>query len=281
MGIHIHLLFYNVTMMNDSTLNEPVNNGEPIIQNVKPHFMQRLGGGLIDVCLIFLCHWLCFFICMNTPISNTFKQYQNQIMEIQDMTKIETGYGEKIIITPENVDDYEGYLKYTDEEEQTYVVVNITEPTQEIYDTYVQTLKDNSTYGNLTFDKDLINYGINVLCGTVTLGIFLLSVPLLNKRRATIGQLFSEEQLFAVRYQSRARWYQVLFRFLIIFIIDGCLPFLFFGLYTFFIVPVIFLIISCLSKSGRTLHNLITGTKLIDKKTFVPLVIDDEDSNKI
>lgn len=238
--------------------------------------MQRFAGGLIDLCLIFLFYWLCYFASMNTPISNAYKQYQSQIVEIQDMAKLETGYGEKIIITVDNVSDYKGYQQYVDEEEQTYVVKNIADPTEEIYSAYVQNLKDNEAYGNLSFDRDLINYGINVLCGTVTLGIFLLAVPLFNKRRATIGQLFAEEQLIATRYQGRARWYQVLFRFLFILIIDGCLPFLFMGLYTFFIVPVIFLVIASLTKSGRSLHDIITGTKVIDKKTFTPLVADDD-----
>ncbi|HNX15929.1 MAG TPA: RDD family protein [Bacilli bacterium] len=249
---------------------------QPFSTNAKPHFMQRFAGGLIDICIIFLFYWLCYFFCMNTPISHDFKDYQHQITEIEDMTKLDTGYGEKILITAENGSDYLGYQKYIDEEQHIYVVKIIANPTEEIRDSYIQSIKANEAYSNLTFDKDLINYGINVLCGTFTLGIFLLAVPLMNQRRATIGQLFAEEQLFATRYESRALWYQVLFRYLFILIICGCLPFLFFGLYTFFIVPVVFLVIASLTKSGRTLHDLITGTKVIDKKTFTPLVADDD-----
>ena len=209
---------------------------------------------------------------MNTPIANTYNQYKHQIVEIQDMTKLETGYGEKILINESNEDEYQNYQTYVDEEEQTYIVKNIPDATQEIYDEYIQSLQENSVFKNLTFDKDLIHYGINVLCGTVSLSIFLLAVPLLNKKRATIGQLFTEQQLISTRYQARARWYQVVFRFLFILIIEGCLPFLFFSLNTFYIMPIVFLLIASLTKSGRTLRDFITGTKVIDKKSFVPLV---------
>lgn len=273
MDRNIRLLFYNIDMQRT---NDPAEDSKIIsqtsIENIKPHFMQRLGGGLIDICIIFFFFWLCYFGCMNTPIANTYNQYKHQIVEIQDMTKLETGYGEKVLINESNVDEYQNYQTYVDEVEQTYIVKNIPDATQEIYDEYIQSLQDNSVYKNLTFDKDLIHYGISVLCGTVSLSIFLLAVPLLNKRRATIGQLFTEQQLISTRYQSRARWYQVVFRFLFILIIEGCLPFLFFSLNAFYIMPIVFLLIASLTKSGRTLHDLVTGTKVIDKKSFVPLV---------
>jgi len=244
--------------------------------NAKPKFSQRLAGGVIDLCFIFLFYWLCYFVVMNTPISATYKSYQNQITEIQDQTKLATGYGEAVYITEENANDYTGYLQYLDEEENVYVVVNVDNISEEVYANYVATLNADDEYGNLSFDRDFINYGINVLCGALSLGIFLLAVPLCNKRRATVGQLFAEEQLFSVRYEGKARWYHVLFRFLFIYIVEGCLPFLFLGLYAFIAMPLLFLIIASLTKSGRTLHGLISGTKVIDKKTFTPLVNDDE-----
>jgi len=244
--------------------------------NSKPKFSQRLAGGAIDVCLIFLFYWLCYFVTMNTPISTQYKVYQTQLTEIQDETKLSTGYGEAVYITAENENDYTGYLQYSDEEENVYVVVNVENVSDEIYASYVASLKANEQYKNLSFDHDLVNYGINVLCGTLSLGLFLLAIPLFNKRRATIGQLAAEEQLLSVRYEGKAHWYHVFFRFLFIYLLEGCLPFLFFGLYTFIAVPVIFLIVASLSKSGRTLHGLISGTKVIDKKTFTPLVEEEE-----
>ena len=103
--------------------NDPAEDSKIIsqtsIENIKPHFMQRLGGGLI--CIIFFLLF-CYFGCMNTPIANTYNQYKHQIVEIQDMTKLETGYGEKVLINESNADEYQNYQTYVDEVEQTYIV---------------------------------------------------------------------------------------------------------------------------------------------------------------
>lgn len=266
-----------MSMEENSSLDQKV----VVEPNVKPRISQRIAGGLIDTCLIFLFFWLCYYICLSTPITSTIKAYRHDIMEIQDTAKLDSGYGEKVTITEENQKEYSNYITYSETDPETtvttnYVVVNKTDATQEVYDTYVSLLKENKEYSNLNFDYKLMNYGINVLCGFISLTTFLLVIPLCNQRRATIGQLCAEEQLFSTRYQGRARWYHVLIRYLFIFFIDGCLPYLFFGLYTFVAIPLIFLIISCLTKSGRTLHCLCSMTKVIDKKSYTPMVEDDD-----
>ena len=241
-------------------------------ENKKPGFIQRLASGMIDVCLIFLAYWGMYSLCMNTPISDGFYHYHYQIIETQDAYKLETGYGEKVLITDENKATYASYYKHYDEENKMYVVVNIKDVSSTVTQAYVNKLNGDNVYQSNVFNRRLVLYGINVLSGFVASGVVLLAIPLFNKRRATLGQLAGEISMFNVRYESYARWYNLLFRYLFIFLIEGCLPFLFFELYTFVLVPVVFLIVGSITKSGRTLHDLISGVRPIDKRTYVPLV---------
>ena len=121
-----------------------------------------------------------------------------------------------------------------------------------------------------------MNYGINVLAGFIVTSIFLVVVPLLNQRRVSIGGLFSEQRLFSLRYESTAHWYHVVLRYLFMFIFEMALPYLYFELFTFILVPVVYFLVGTINKNGRTFHDFITRTKFIDNKTFTPLVpIDD------
>ena len=123
-------------------------------------------------------------------------------------------------------------------------------------------------------------YGINVLSGTISTGILLLLIPLLNKNRATLGMLASQQQLFSIRYETRARWYHVLIRYLFIFVIEIAGPFLFMELYVFILLPTLYLIISSLNKNGMTLHDLVSRVRVIDSRSFTPMVEEDKEDNE-
>ena len=245
-------------------------------ENKKPSFMQRLASGLIDGCLIFLAYWGLYTLFMNSPVANSFDYYNVQIINTQDAYKLETGYGEKVIITDENKNQYTNYYKHVDENNNTYVVVNVKDVSETVTQALITKLKEDATYQANIFNRSLVLYGINVLSGTIATGVFLLGVPLFNKRRATIGQLAAEISMYSVRWQSYARWYHILFRYLFLFILEGCLPFLFFELYTFLLMPAVFLLVGSIAKSGRTLHDLVSGVKPIDKKSYVPLIPEKE-----
>ena len=247
------------------------------MQNIKPSFIQKLSGYLIDVCLIFLLYWGAYTLCMNTPISSSFDYYHYQVIEIQDSFKLETGYGEKVTITSENENEYTSYYKHADTDNTQYVVVNVENVSETVTKAYVDKLNNSSVYQSNVFNRRLVLYGINVLSGTISTGILIFLIPLLNKNRATLGMLASQQQLFSLRYESRARWYHVLIRFLFIFIIEICVPFLFMELYTFIFLPILYLIISCFNKKGMTLHDLVSRVRVIDSRSYTPLVDEDEE----
>ena len=241
-------------------------------QNIKPSFLQKLAGYLIDMSLIFLLYWGLYTICMNTPISSGFDYYHYQIIEIQDAYKLETGYGEKVTITPENASEYASYYKHKDVDDTEYVVVNVKDVSETVTKAYVDKLNGDNAYQGYVFNRRLVLYGINVLAGSVATAILLLLVPLLNKNRATLGMLASNQQLFSVRFESRARWYHILIRYLFIFIFEIAIPFMFMELYVFLLLPTLYLIISSLNKKGMTLHDLVSQVRVIDSRSYTPLV---------
>ena len=151
----------------------------------------------------------------------------------------------------------------------------VEEFAKEEYESYTTKVKESDDYKSANFNMRLMNYLIILLSGGVVEILFLFIIPLLNKRRATLGEIFSEQGLFSIKYEEYARWYHLLIRFLFIFIFESALPYLFLDFYSFIVMPVLFLIIASIGSKGRNLHDLISRTMKIDKKSYTPLVPED------
>ena len=248
--------------------------------NSKPHFAMRFAGALIDLCTLVLTIFGLFYLFSLSPIGNGLKKYNHEMILIQDQYKItelvegsgET-YGHKVY---ENDESYNAYTSYTvhdpDESGYHFVVVNNESISQEVKDAYNKAVKADETYANYSFNYRLIEYGITMLAATVSSSIFLLTIPLVNKRRATLGMLFGGSMLIHHKYFVPAKWYQILGRFFFQLLIELALPYLFLSGYTILVIPLLLLIISIIDrKNGRTLHDFVSVTKIIDKRTFIPL----------
>lgn len=245
-------------------------------ENSKPNFMMRLAGGIIDTCIIFLLFYGLYTLFMITPLADGFNNLKDQMVYIQEEYKLESGYGAKYYVTSENYESYQSFHQYKEVDENnnelTYVILTKENFTEEEYNAYLKLINSSKTYENLTFDARLINYGICVLSGVISSSICLLFIPLLNKKRDSLGDLASGQCVFSVKYQNYARWYHILIRYFFMLIIDMALPYLFMELTTFIVIPLLILLITLFSKSGRSLHDLVSGIKKIDYRSFTPLV---------
>ena len=281
----------NVEEKTDVTLNNVEQKPAPkhvntttLPDNSKPHFMMRIAGGLIDLCCIVLAIFGLYNLFAISAMGNGIRENQHAIMYVSDNYKVQElvegsgeTYGHKVY---ENDPSYGLYTTYVVHEADStgykYVVIDNETISDEVKAAYKAALSKDETYKNCSFDIRLIQYGITCLSGFISMGIFLLMVPLLNKRRATLGKLFAGTQLINSRYFVPAKWYQVLGRFLFQFFIEGALPYLFLTGFTIILpillIPGVLFIITLFDrKNGRTLHDFVSVTKVIDKRTFIPL----------
>ena len=253
---------------------------EKVIEpNKPPHFMMRIAGGLIDFCLLLLSVFGLYRLFMLTPMQNELMRYANLAVEVQDSYKLkklvpdsDETYGHKVYENETGYEEYTTYNVYHDDEQNLdYVIINNEERSQDIEKAYASALKADEYYKSYTFNYRLIYYGIVVLAGSIAEAVFLLAVPLLNKNRATLGKLAAGTMLINSKYQVRAKWYQIVGRYFWQLIFESALPFLFLSSWTMFVMPAALFIITLLNKNRRTLHDFVSRTQVIDKKSFVPL----------
>ena len=251
--------------------------------NKKPFWTVRLAGGLIDMFLIIAATLGLFMLFTKvTPMGDVLTNYQTQMVVIQDEYKLkellpdsEETYGHKVY------DDEAEYSKYTtnhvyfdSDTGHNYVVVNNDNISNELKAAYQKAVKADENYSNTSFNYRMVEYGYTMLAAFIAMSVFVVVVPLVNKRRASVGKLAAGTMLINSKYQVPAKWYQIVGRFLFSFFIEFALPYLFcsgVSVFLMFIVPTLLFIISLISKQGRTLHDFVSRTKVIDKKTFVPL----------
>ena len=240
--------------------------------NKRLSFMQRVAYTIIDFGTIFLLFFGLYQIALNTPISNNLHNAENDMYEIQIEKGTETGF----------------YVKtYLEEGQTTNAVVYEDEGGKYFYNLndefkvdYQNALKNDETYSNLKFAYTVNSFAIFLPCLAISEVIFLIVIPLTNKRRATLGIFFAGGRTISKKYIDKARWYHILFKFVFIFFIDTALPYFAFGEVALLFIPFLTLLSSFTNKDRRTVHDLISGIMVIDNKTYVPLVdreTDDED----
>lgn len=249
--------------------------------NKKPFWTARIAGGLIDLCLLFLSVLGLNQLFLMTPIGAKLQYYTNEMVLIQDEYKLKTlvegsdeTYGHKVYENEDAYPTYKGYLVHDpDETEYCYIVVNNSTISTEVSNAYNKAIKADKTYNNYMFDYRLITYGVTMLSGFIAEAVFLLTIPLVNKRRATIGKFAAGTQVVDSKYQTPARWFQIVGRFAWQFIIESALIYLFLNsmILMVLITPVALFLITLLNKKGKTLHDFISRTMVIDKKTFLPI----------
>ncbi len=242
--------------------------------NHKALWPKRLIAGALDMVLLFLTSYLLFYLANLTPIADNAKSYREKMTIIEDQAKLDTGYGYKVVVQK---GEEGGYLLHYDSVNNEYYIVKNTEyPSSEIKSEYTNIISANTEYKELQFSYSINNYGMLFGAGFIAEFLFLFLVPLVNKRRATVGQLLCGLQLISVKRIDKAAWYQLLGRLFFIYIIESAVPYFIIGLWILLAIPLATLIIRYFNKENRSLYDFVTFTKLIEAKTFVPLVPEED-----
>ena len=243
--------------------------------NKKPRALARILSALVDMFAIFLCSFLFMQIEIATPISNSYHELRNELITIIDNTKLDTNYGYKLYEDEENYASYNNNLKYEETDQslekygKQYVVVNNNEISEEVKTAYNEAIKNNGIYQSHYLTYRATYYGLSMLAVGVSELVFVLIIPLTNKRRATLGKFAAMTSLINVK-ETRAKWWQILIRFLFVLLIETALPLFYLSEFgTILVVALINLVITLISrKTGRTLRDYVSFTRIIDKNSF-------------
>ena len=197
--------------------------------NSKPYLLKRMVADGFDILLIFGLFMLFTMILLRTPIAETYQRHFDKVQAIQKETVEALGNDAKAV---------------------------------------TEALGSDSEYQNELFTANLYGYLMKALAALLAEIPILTIVPFLNKNRSTPGKLMTGIMLFSENRNSRARWYQIFYRFLFIFLIDSLGLYLFTGILTFLMVPVIRLMEMLLNKKNKTICDFVTGIMVIEKLSY-------------
>ena len=241
--------------------------------NSKPTVFSRLLSGLVDMLIMFFFHYALYSLVLLTPISNNLHKYWNEIQLVKEDIKVQAHYSEEEVVDA----SYNGnkFLHYNEEESYYYIVNDIdfkedTEAKNAAIASFQEIIKKDDLYNGLSTSYHLHNYVVTaLLCGGITELIFIFIIPVIKNNGQTLGMMVCQEKMINPKYVGQARWYQHLGRFAFMFIVESCIPYFFLAEFTLLVVPLILIIILLFNKDNRTLHDLVSQVKVIDKRTFV------------
>ena len=263
------------------TSSEVVEEKPAFEANKKASISGRIAGGLIDISLLFMSIFGLSRLFLATPMTNPLRDYEAKINTVIDKYKLtplvegsDATVSHKVYEGEESYTTKDHNVYFDEAENKYYVVIDYETITTEVSTATSKAIKADKEYKNLSFDYSLMEFGYMAIAGFIAEAIFLLVIPLVNKRRATLGMLAAGTMLIDSKYQTKAKWYQVMGRFAFQFIIESALIYLFLSsiILIFVIVPTVLFLISLLDrKKGRTLHDFITRTMVIEAKTYLPI----------
>ena len=197
--------------------------------NSRPHILKRIAADGFDITIIFFVFLALTYLILNTPLANTYNEHYKKYTAIVEQTK----------------------AQYKDD-------------AQAITDA----LNSNEEYRNELFAANLHGYILKAVACFMAEAVFLLIIPLTNKNRATLGKQLTGTMVFCEKRQSRATWYQAVFRFLFAYLFDSLTLYLFTGVLTFLLVPVLRLIEILLNRKYKTIVDYMTGTMIIENLSY-------------
>lgn len=197
--------------------------------NSKPYLLKRIISDGFDTVLIFLVFMLVSALIFSTPLANVYNTHCENYKKVQQQAMEEYG------------DD----------------AAAITEK-----------LNNDAYYREEQFAANLHAYLLKLLAGFIAEAAVILTVPLISSQRGTPGKLFTGIIPFNERRQTKASRMQIFARFLFIFLIDSAFLYLFTGVLTFLLVPVIRLLEMLLNKKNKTVCDALTGVMIIEKLSY-------------
>lgn len=138
---------------------------------------------------------------------------------------------------------------------------------------------NNSDVYNENYNKFYRNYFLIYTSSMAIVNIvFELIIPMVDKKRRTIGMMITKQSLTNIKNNEICSNVKVMIRFFVLFVAECVLLRLLLTKFLFLILPLLELIFILATKQCFTLHEIVSGTKVIDAR-FVGLVEDHDDEN--
>ena len=201
----------------------------PLEPNSKPVFLKRCISTGFDIVSLFVVFMVMTYMIMQTPLAGEYNRH---------------------------VDSYKAIER------------EVLESCGNDLDKARERLSGNEAYSDELFAANLHGYLLKALSAGIGEAVLFLIIPLCNKTRGTIGRLLTDIAVFDESRQSYARWYQIAGRFAFIFVFESMTLYLWTGILTFLLVPVLRLITVMLNRKDKTLCDYMTFTMLIEKLSY-------------
>ena len=197
--------------------------------NSKPLLLKRIISDGFDTVLVFLLFMIFSAVVFSTPLARVYNEHYENYKKVQDSVIEEYGNDAEAIN---------------------------------------ESLRNNAYYLDEQFAANLHGYLLKALAGFLSLSAVVLVVPLVSPTRGTPGKLMTRIMPFSERKRTRASRGSIVARFLFIFFIESLFLYLFTGVYTFLLVPVIRLIEILLNKKNKTICDAISGVMIIENLSY-------------
>ncbi|MBP5766227.1 MAG: RDD family protein [Clostridia bacterium] len=197
--------------------------------NSKPYLLKRIISDGFDTVLIFVLFMVISVLIFSSPLANVYNEHYANYKRVQDEAAAEFGDDAEAIANKLNADRY-----YLDEK----------------------------------FAANLHAYLLKLTAGFIAEAAVLAAVPLISKQRGTPGKLMTGIIPFKEKKQTKADAKTILLRFVYVFIIDSAVFYLFTGILTFLLIPVIRLVEILINKKNKTLCDALTGVMMIEKLSY-------------
>lgn len=197
--------------------------------NSKPYLIKRIISDGFDTAIIFMLFTVISLALFSSPIAKIYNEHYANYVKVREETAEEFANDASAIAA---------------------------------------SLKDNGYYLEERFAANLHAYLIKLLAGFIAEAAVLLIVPLLSKTRKTPGKMMTNIMPFCERKRAKASRLAVFGRFMFIFFIDSAFLYLYTGILTFLLVPVIRLTEMLLNKKNKTVCDALSGVMIIEQLSY-------------
>ena len=183
--------------------------------NVKPNFIKRIVGGIIDACIVFMVFTGMYILFMNTSMSEKMMNSYDEMIVIQDSYKISSGFGVKEY----DFNEETSYRIYTDDQGEEFIVKQITlkenasqneiDLYYNLYNSYQEKLNKDSAYSIAELNYKLGNFGLVSLSAFIAEAVFYFAIPMIDKKGRTLGKFFTKTMLYSFQKTAQLKFLQL------------------------------------------------------------------------